>query len=192
MPIRGEHASSVVQRSKAGHPEILGETLAKFEFFENGWNPYSRFLDVDKVDLILRRRDSERVIYREVQVKYGKLFEVRGWEREHFDFSTFRFFKENEFAGQLDQRNFFVAYVVSRERGYQGDIFVFPVRHFMEKIRCAPIIKGQRRRVLISRLKGESEQWVLRRTNHRFTKLTDEVCVDVSRYRRNFALLESN
>jgi hypothetical protein len=43
-------------KQKAGHQEILGETLAKFEFFENGWHPYSRFLDVDKVDLILRRR----------------------------------------------------------------------------------------------------------------------------------------
>jgi hypothetical protein len=45
-------------RSRAGHYEILGETYAKFEFFEKGWNPYSRFLDVDKVDLILRRRSA--------------------------------------------------------------------------------------------------------------------------------------
>jgi hypothetical protein len=37
-------------RSRAGHYEILGETYAKFEFFEKGWNPYSRFLDVDKVE----------------------------------------------------------------------------------------------------------------------------------------------
>jgi hypothetical protein len=42
-------------RRKAGHYEVLGETYAKFEFFQKGWNPYSRFLDVDKVDLILRR-----------------------------------------------------------------------------------------------------------------------------------------
>jgi hypothetical protein len=32
-------------RRKAGHWEILGETCAKFDFFENGWNLYSRFLD---------------------------------------------------------------------------------------------------------------------------------------------------
>jgi len=31
-------------RSRAGYYEILGETYAKFEFFEKGWNPYSRFL----------------------------------------------------------------------------------------------------------------------------------------------------
>ena len=37
------------ERRKAGHYEILGETCAKFEFFENGWNPHSRFLDVDNI-----------------------------------------------------------------------------------------------------------------------------------------------
>lgn len=58
-------------RHKAGHLEILGETIAKFEFFERGWNPYSRFLDVDKVDLILRRTENDSPVYREVQVKYG-------------------------------------------------------------------------------------------------------------------------
>lgn len=42
-------------RRRAGHYEILGETVAKFELFQKGWNPSSRFLDVDKVDLILRR-----------------------------------------------------------------------------------------------------------------------------------------
>lgn len=44
------------RRRRAGHPEVFGETIAKFEFFQNGWNPFSRFLDVDKVDLILRRK----------------------------------------------------------------------------------------------------------------------------------------
>lgn len=51
-----EDALAAEVRRKAGHYEILGETYAKFEFFENGWNSYSRFLDVDKVDLILRRK----------------------------------------------------------------------------------------------------------------------------------------
>ena len=49
---------SLSARRRAGHYEIVGETYAKLEFFENGWNPYSRFLDIDKVDLILRRRDA--------------------------------------------------------------------------------------------------------------------------------------
>ena len=122
-------------RSRAGHYEILGETYAKFEFFEKGWNPYSRFLDVDKVDLILRRRSATgQRIYREIQVKFGKLYSVGpAWERELFDFTSWRFFKEQEFAGHLDQKDFFIAYVLSRDPdpvkpAYQGDIFIFPVR----------------------------------------------------------------
>ncbi len=154
-------------RSRAGHYEILGETYAKFEFFEKGWNPYSRFLDVDKVDLILRRRIEGQIVYREIQVKFGKLYPVGpAWEREHFDFTSWRFFKEEEFAGHLDQKDFFIAYVLSRDPdpdkpAYQGDIFIFPVRKFVEIIRQGIPSKGQRK-VYLSRLKGEEERWVLR------------------------------
>lgn len=175
-------------RRKAGHYEILGETYAKFEFFENGWNSYSRFLDVDKVDLILRRRASGHAVYREVQVKFGKLYKVGpAWERELFDFTSWRFFKEDEFAGHREQKDFFVAYILSRDIGYQGDIFIFPVRDFIEIVRSGIPSKGQRK-VYISRLHGEAERWVLRRTN-RFSAVTHETCLDVSKYRRDFAAL---
>lgn len=187
---------TVTDRSKAGHYEILGETYAKLEFFENGWNPYSRFLDVDKVDLILRRKNtSGKTLYREVQVKFGKLYEVGGarWERELFDCSSWRFFKKDEFAGQLDQKDFFVAYILVRDTGYKGDIFIFPIRDFVEKIiRCAISSKsrkhGSLQKVYISHLR-ESEQWFLRRMS-RFTAVTDETCLDVSEYRRNFSVLK--
>ena len=175
-------------RRKAGHYEVLGETYAKFEFFENGWNSYSRFLDVDKVDLILRRKASGQVVYREVQVKFGKLYAVGpAWERELFDFTSWRFFKEDEFAGHLEQKEFFIAYVLARDIGYRGDIFIFPVRDFAEII-CSGIPSKGHRKVYLSRLRGETERWVLRRTN-RFTAVTDESCRDVSKYRRNFAAL---
>jgi hypothetical protein len=180
-------------RSRAGHYEILGETYAKFEFFEKGWNPYSRFLDVDKVDLILRRRIEGQIVYREIQVKFGKLYPVgTAWEREHFDFTSWRFFKEEEFAAHLGQKHFFIAYVLSRapdadKPAYQGDIFIFPVRKFVEIIRQGIASKGQRK-VYLSRLKGEEERWVLRKAA-RFAKMTDEVCLDVTEYRRNFGVL---
>ncbi|MGA2116851.1 MAG: hypothetical protein ABSH56_19095 [Bryobacteraceae bacterium] len=175
-------------RRKAGHYEVLGETYAKFEFFEHGWNSYSRFLDVDKVDLILRRKVSGRINYREVQVKFGKLYEVGpAWERRLFDFTSWRFFKEDEFAGHLEQNEFFIAYVLARDIGYRGDIFIFPVRDFAEIIRSGIPSKGQRK-VYISRLHGAAERWVLRRATH-FTAVTDESCLDVSRYRRDFAAL---
>jgi hypothetical protein len=182
-------------RSRAGHYEVLGETYAKFEFFEKGWNPYSRFLDVDKVDLILRRRIPTGRLYREVQVKFGKLYAVGpAWERQHFDFTSWRFFREDEFAAQIDQKDFFIAYVLSREPtpdkpAYQGDIFIFPVREFSRIIRCGISSKGQRK-IYLSRLKGKDERWVLRRAT-RFDEITEDTCLDVTAYRRNFgALLE--
>jgi hypothetical protein len=182
-------------RARAGHAEILGETYAKFEFFEKGWNPYSRFLDKDKVDLILRRRmpNGDR-LYREIQVKFGKLYPIgQEWERKHFDFTSWRFFKEGEFAEQLEQKDFFIAYVLSRDPtpekpGYQGDIFIFPVRDFDSIIRCG-ISSGGKRKIYLSRRKGEQEHWFLRRAT-KFADITDETCIDVSKYRRNFGLLE--
>src|SRR5882672_9746011 len=116
-------------RRKAGHYEILGETYAKFEFFENGWNPYSRFLDVDKVDVILRRRHRNRPIYREVQVKYGKLWPLKpSQEGGLFDSTSWRFFREDEFDAFLDHSDFYIVLILAADAGYAGDIFIFPIR----------------------------------------------------------------
>jgi hypothetical protein len=80
------------------------------------------------VDLILRRRDAGQIIYREIQVKFGKLYKCGpAWERKLFDYTSWRFFKEGEFSDYVDRKDFFVAYVLSRDPtpdtpGYQGDI----------------------------------------------------------------------
>lgn len=177
---------TAAHRRQAGHYEILGETYAKFEFFENGWNPYSRFLDVDKVDLILRRSVDGRSEYREVQVKFGKLYEVGPmWERALFDVTSWRFFKENEFAVCSNQKDFFVAYVLAHDAGYRGDIFIFPIKEFIAAIACGIPSKGQRK-VYISRLRADPDRWVLRRAS-RFDAVTPASCLDVSKYRRNFS-----
>ena len=119
------------QKHRAGHYEILGETLAQFEFFEAGWNPYQRYLDVDKVDFILRKREDQEVIYREVQVKYGKLYDCTlKWEQPLFDLSSWRFFKEQEFMASANRKDFFLAYILAHDSGYKGDIFVFPIKVF--------------------------------------------------------------
>lgn len=55
--------SQKIKKSRSGHYEIHGETIAKFEFFDNGYNPYSRYLDTDKVDLILRKNEGNRIKY---------------------------------------------------------------------------------------------------------------------------------
>src|SRR5262245_49291018 len=97
MPGPDGPISTAEMKRKAGHQEILGETLAKFEFFQHGWHPYTRFLDVDKIDLILRRRRGDHVEYREVQVKFGKLYPcTTRWSLPFFDFTSWRFFKDRD------------------------------------------------------------------------------------------------
>jgi len=124
---------SSTERRQAGHYEVLGETFAKFEFFQNGWNPYSRFLDVDKVDLLLRRTTEGRRTYREVQVKYGKLYRVGSrWEQQLFDYTSWRFFREDEFTAHEHLSDFFMTYVLAPDEGYRGDIFIFPIREFVK------------------------------------------------------------
>ncbi len=174
-------------RRRAGHYEILGETYAKFEFFQKGWNPYARFLDVDKVDLILRRSSNGSATYREVQVKFGKLYRVsQAWERRLFDVTSWRFFRPGEFHAA--NPDLFVAYVLSEDDEYRGDFFVFPVREFTRIIESAPMAGGKHR-VYISRCTASPARWVLRRQK-KFDDVTDDTCLDVTSYRRNFKLLE--
>lgn len=176
-------------RHKAGHLEILGETIAKFEFFERGWNPYSRFLDVDKVDLILRRTENDSPVYREVQVKYGKLYEqTSGWQARLFDLTSWRFFKQDEFAGA--NAKLFIAYVLATDDGYSSDLFLFRASEFSKLIRDAPR-SGNRHKMYISRCRDAPDHWVMRRQDRQFDQVTDETCVDVSKYRRAFELLEA-
>jgi hypothetical protein len=182
-----------LHRQKAGHYEILGETYAKFEFFEHGWNPYSRFLDVDKVDLILRRRALAGRVYREVQVKYGRLWTISPdagqlWERSLFDRTSWRFFRPDEFDASGVDAELFIAYILAGEEGYRGDIFIFPVADFIRMIGAAIPISDGRRKVYISRVRG-SDRWIVRRKN-RFSAVAETTALDVTAYRRNFAVLE--
>jgi len=177
-------------RQKAGHYEILGETLAKFELFEAGWNPYSRYLDVDKVDLIVRKRIEEEIIYKEIQVKYGKLYDCGPkWERELFDVTSWRFFKENEFSDFSHRTDFFFMYVLAHDDGYEKDSFIFPAKDFHDLIQSA-IPSKDKRKVYISRSIKNKQKWYLR-AQSRFDEITPDTCIDVSRYRRNFDLLNT-
>ena len=188
MPAKTQTLSAEV-RPRAGHREILGETYAKIEFFEEGWNPYTRFLDVDKVDMILRRRHQNRPIYREVQVKYGKLFLLNpGQEGGLFDCSSWRFFRENEFEAYLDRLDFYIVLVLAAETGYDGDIFIFPVRDFLRLVRLA-IPSGDKRKVYLSRSRHDQSKWYLRRV-FRVTEITPDSTEDASSFRQNFTVLD--
>lgn len=173
--------------NKTGHQEIYGETIAKIEFYEQGFNPYSRFLDVDKVDLVLRRREGGRIVYREVQVKYGRLYRCdRGWERELFDVTSWRFFGRDEFADH--RTNLWVAYIlVHDDRRYEGDIFIFPSRVFHELVGAAIAVgDGSKRKMYISKARSDG-RWYLR-TSKKFLALGPETVRSVEEYRRRFSL----
>ena len=177
--------------SKAGHYEVHGETIAKYEFFENGFNPYSRYLDVDKIDFILRRKEKSEIKYYEVQVKYGRLYRCKpAWERKIFDVTSWRFFKLNEFKN-ADQ-NLFLAYVLAEPEGYKGDIFIFPITYFHQLIQSAVrnnTKKGPQAKFCIAHCITNGRWYLWKRRN--FTELSDENVVDVTEYRRGFSKIKS-
>lgn len=181
------------ERLKAGHAEIQGETIAKFELFEQGFNPYSRYLDIDKVDLVLRKRTGDSVTYREVQVKYGRLYPVgQKWEQSLFDVTSWRFFKPDDF--KKSPKHLFIVYVLALPPpdAYKGDLFIFPVKIFDELINSAIKVnskKGPRRQVLLSRtLHGG--KWYMRTKKKFISHEFAESTISVQEYRRNFSLLE--
>jgi hypothetical protein len=181
--------STAEMRRKAGHQEVLGETLAKFEFFLNGWHPYSRFLDVDKIDLILRRRRGTTVEYREIQVKFGKLFKcTRKWELPLFSVSSWRFFSEKSLSGLVEREGLFLAYVLAPDDGFKGDMFVFPAREFANLVRTSDRLGNDNYRVYLSRTRDDPKHWYMRRLG-KFTEINKKTAHDVSRYYRNFACL---
>jgi hypothetical protein len=177
-------------RRKAGHQEILGETLAKFEFYTHGWHPYSRFLDVDKIDLILRRRRDNDVQYREIQVKFGKLYKCRtAWEQRLFSHSSWRFFEEKNLTDLTAHKGIYLAYVLAPDDGFKGDMFIFPIDEFAAVIRKADRMKNKKYRVFISKTHEQPAKWYLRRS-WGFSELDAKTVLDVTPYYRNFACLE--
>lgn len=173
---------------KPGHVEIIGETYAKMEFYEQGWNPYDRFLDTDKVDLILRRRIEKNIEYREIQVKFGKLHKAdTKFERDFFDFTTWRFFNPNEFDEFIDHQNLYIVYIVSQPRSYKGDIFIFPVKAFSHLLKNA-IPSRDKVKLYISHSTFE-DKWYVRKKS-KFNEIDKDSVIEVTSFRRNFSLLD--
>jgi len=181
-------ALSPENKRKAGHYEVVGETLAKYEFYEAGWNPYERFLDIDKTDIILRKRIGSKIEYREIQVKFGKLYDLSfKWEQALFDRTSWRFFKPDEFSELKGRKDFFIAYVLAHDSGYKSDFFIFSALEFHNLIASA-IPSKAKMKVYLSRSKHNPEKWFLRRKSY-FKEISEETCVDVSHHRRAFQKL---
>ena len=176
--------------SKAGHYEIQGETIAKFEFFENGFSPYSRYLDVDKVDLILRKREKDFVRYIEVQVKYGRLYDCKErWSSQLFDVTCWKMFRVDEF--KEIRPNLFVAVALAHPKGYQGDLFIFPSAIFHHLISLGIPVNtktGKRSKFYIARSIVNGNWYLWRKWN--FKEITEDTAFDVTQYRRNFGFTQ--
>ena len=181
-----------LERFKAGHAEIQGETIAKFELFDQGFNPYSRYLDVDKVDLILRKRTGHNIQYREIQVKFGRLYRVTPkWEQALFDVTSWKFFTPDDFKNSPE--HLFIVYVLALPPpdGYKGDLFVFPVKIFHKLINSGIAVnskKGPKRAVLFSRSLADGK-WYLRTKNKFGQDDFEAATLPVQQYYRNFQLL---
>jgi hypothetical protein len=179
--------------SKAGHHEIHRETIAKFEFFDScvGFNPYSRYLDVDKVDLILRKKIDDKIIYIEVQVKYGRLYKwTEKFQTDKFDYTSWRFFKIDEFSNAHNK--LFIAYVLSHPEGYKGDIFVIPAKLFNQLINMSipsNTKKGPKRKMYIAHSKKDNKWYLLKKW--KFEDINSDTVFDVTEYRRNFEQFKS-
>lgn len=175
---------------KAGHYEIHGETIAKFEFFQSEFNPYSRYLDVDKVDLILRKKDKDKVRFVEVQVKFGTLYIGKSkWYSKRLRCHSWKFFKLDEFKNS--QKNLFIAYVLSLRDNYKGDIFIFPVKKFHELINKAvksKTKKGLKAKFMIAN-DITTEKWFVC-TQSKFGDNNVTNGIDVTSYRRNFKQMD--
>jgi hypothetical protein len=137
----------------------------------------------------LRRTHNHKIDYREIQVKYGKLYPVGGkWEKELFDFTSWRFFKEHEFDKYADNKILFICYILAPDDGYNKDLFIFPIKEFIKIIGMA-YKRGDRKAILLSRSKDNPKKWYLRIKKNKFEILSTENVFDVSNYYRNFDLL---
>lgn len=178
---------------RSGHLEIIGETAAKLLFFQQGWNPYSRFLDVDRVDLILRRNRNNEPEYREIQVKYRRLYEgdkPSRWDFKLFSSTAWYGADINEFA--THRPGFFVMFIFGYpNRRIETDVLIFPSCDLHEIIQRSPLQKkgGDARVLYISKSRADS-RWYVRRTRNKFAGINATNCEDVTKYRNNFASLD--
>lgn len=182
-----------VTEVKPGHLEIIGETAAKLLLFQKGWNPYSRFLDVDKVDLILRRTRKNKTEYREIQVKYRRLFE-HGPESTQWDgklFSAIAWYNTDvdEFAAH--RPGFFIMFVFGYpDKRIEKDVLLFPSEDFHEIIKKSPPIKDGSKRVLYISKAKNGQGWYIWLNRRKFTQIDSRTCQDVSKYLNNFESLD--
>jgi len=192
----GPETEDKARRAQAGHQEILGETIAKFELFRCGWNPYSRFLDHEKIDLVARKNTGAEILYADVQVKQSRLYRVsQGWARELFDLTSWGFFNPKRF--EHCNPNLVVAMVlVHRETDdgasvtdYTSDMFIFGAQEFRNLLTMA-VPSGDSVKVYVARASDGSGRWFWCKRWRKGMGLDDSSTVDVTQNRQAFHILD--
>ena len=190
-PETPEQVTAVEQRS--GHLEIIGETAAKLLLFQQGWNPYSRFLDQDKVDIILRRNRDNQPEYREIQVKYRRLYtpsKPSRWDAKLFSAVAWYTADIDEFAAH--RASLFVMFVFGYpDRQIEKDVLIFPSRAFHEIIQQSPRHKkeGDKRALFMAKAKADG-RWHIMLTRKKFLEIDNVSCINVHQYANNFSVLD--
>ena len=178
---------------RPGHLEIIGETAAKILLYQKGWNPYTRFLDEDKVDLIARRNVGNTPVYREIQVKYRRLYEPAnpsGWEAKLFDVTAWYTADEDEFIAHR-QGLFIMFLFFYPDRRPENDVLLFPSGDLHAMIKRAPQHKkGSKTKSLYISRSCVDSRWYVRLTRQKFAQIDASNCIDVSKYQNNFVILE--
>ena len=185
---------------KAGHLEIHGETIAKFELFDAGFNTYSRYLDVDKIDLITRFFEGEKKIFKEIQVKFGRTYSDKFTKNQavFFEKTSWKIVDANEFIEEK-YNDLFIIYVLVDQDGYHGDIFIFPIEYYNKILKNiinteikqedeSPNKKDGRKLYIAQ---GKDKKWYIWKQQNfqSIDDLTSDYVYDVQEYRRNFDLI---
>jgi hypothetical protein len=175
-----------------GHLEIIGETIAKFELYQNGWNPFQHFVDDDKVDLVIRKRGvNGDALFREIQVKHGRFYPSgkSGWKQRLFKQTAWRNFARDEFKEQ--RKNFFVMLVLGGTTDFQygGDTFVFRGSDFHVLLQQLPAFRRGGDEVAMYLSHGNDGRWYVLKDRKAFQTISPETCIDVTQARRHFEIL---
>ncbi|MGA2281619.1 MAG: hypothetical protein ABSG80_15105 [Verrucomicrobiota bacterium] len=173
---------------KSGHQEIIGETLAKLWLFEQGWDPYDRFLDRYKVDFVLRTQKASAPVYRDIQVKFRSLHPPCKWMKPMFSVHTGIRLGKDDFKDHRPEL-FVVVVLRTKSQPYQTDYFTFPSKWFRERIQEAPFYKKNVSKIVSFAKAATADNWFILKQRKKFLQVNVETCLNIDSYRNNAALL---
>lgn len=160
-------------KTKSGDRGIVGETIAKLKLWQNGYNVYSRFLDVDVIDMVVRCKEDEKVYYKEIQVKWSNLFKKgKNQNNPHYWFAI----KKKAF--EINPNCYFLLICKNED-----DIFIFPARELRSIAeKCSYNTKDEKYDVKIY---PRGSSWVIKR-------LSEYGEIEISKWYNDFEIIKED